>query len=54
MKTNRSDLETSYVHPVAVPVEVSLEGILCASSENEDYEGSENYGDDSDANKGWY
>jgi len=42
-----------YETPVCIPVQISSEGILCESSENESYEDVYNYGDGKE-NKGWY
>lgn len=46
--------EEAYQSPVCRSVEISSEGILCESFDNETYESGADYGDpDSDTN-GWY
>lgn len=43
----------AYQSPICIPVEISLEGILCESFDNETYESGQDYGDGS-ATNGWY
>ena len=53
MKMQKTELKT-YKTPVCSSMEMSLEGMLCTSFDNEEFEGSENYGNADDSNKGWY
>lgn len=43
----------AYETPICVPMQVSSEGILCESYENESYDDIYNYGEGK-TNKGWY
>jgi hypothetical protein len=54
MKNKVFTNETAYTTPVTVFIEASLEGVLCTSFDNEEFEGSENYGNADDSDKGWY
>lgn len=43
----------AYETPICVPMQVSSEGILCESYENESYDDIYNYGEGK-TNRGWY
>ena len=53
MKMQKTELKT-YKTPVCSSMEMSLEGMLCTSFDNEEFEGSENYDNADDSDKGWY
>ena len=53
MKTKNYQGGAAYSAPALTLVEVSSEGILCESYENESYDDIYNYGEGK-TNKGWY
>lgn len=52
MKINYILTRADYLSPVCTCMEISAEGVLCASFGNEDYEDNMNYDDGTDG-KGW-
>lgn len=45
--------ENAYQTPVCLSINVCIEGLLCKSSQTEDYDAIGEYGDTSLDNKGW-
>lgn len=53
MKNVISKTENAYQKPVCVSMNIFVEGLLCESSESEDYDRIGEYGDAGLDNKGW-
>ena len=53
MKKVTAKTESVYQKPVCTTINIFVEGLLCKSSESEDYDRIGEYGDTEQDNKGW-